>query len=396
MTPEEYQIALQNGILGTPETYGGILDQNQVGQARNNGIMNFGASLLAAGGPSTQRIGFGQALGNAILQGRSAQAQSTQAAISAALLKKQLTDKGKKDLVMTTGPDGQPVWTDANNAEGKGAFNPNSVHPVSSLQEWNAYNAMSPADQARYLQMKRAEQFKLGEVNGVQNVVTTAPGLTPSAPRVNAVPLTTVAQEAAGKAQIAGAEAGAKTTGTGMAERTLDQPRAKIALETSSASLDALANAAKEIQNNPALEKITGAQGKLPDWPGSEAADVRAQLKTLKAKTGFNSLQSMRDASKTGGALGSVSEREGEWLQNAMAALDNAQSPQAFKKQLQIIIDFADASKGRMQQGYDLTYGEHPSFTPEQTQKAPQAAIDHLKAHPELKDQFKAKYGYLP
>lgn len=27
---------------------------------------------------------------------------------------------------------------------------------------------------------------------------------------------------------------------------------------------------------------------------------------------------------------------------------------------------------------------------------APQAAIDHLKAHPELKEAFKAKYGYLP
>lgn len=29
-------------------------------------------------------------------------------------------------------------------------------------------------------------------------------------------------------------------------------------------------------------------------------------------------------------------------------------------------------------------------------QKAPQAALDYLKAHPEAKDQFKAKYGYLP
>jgi hypothetical protein len=27
---------------------------------------------------------------------------------------------------------------------------------------------------------------------------------------------------------------------------------------------------------------------------------------------------------------------------------------------------------------------------------APQSAIDHLKAHPELKDAFKIKYGYIP
>jgi hypothetical protein len=35
-----------------------------------------------------------------------------------------------------------------------------------------------------------------------------------------------------------------------------------------------------------------------------------------------------------------------------------------------------------------------PSSAPKQT--APQAAIDYLKAHPEAKEAFKAKYGYLP
>jgi hypothetical protein len=32
----------------------------------------------------------------------------------------------------------------------------------------------------------------------------------------------------------------------------------------------------------------------------------------------------------------------------------------------------------------------------ESAPKAPQSAIDHLKSHPELKSQFKEKYGYLP
>ena len=31
-----------------------------------------------------------------------------------------------------------------------------------------------------------------------------------------------------------------------------------------------------------------------------------------------------------------------------------------------------------------------------QTQTAPQAAIDYLKTHPELKNEFKTKYGYIP
>jgi hypothetical protein len=29
-------------------------------------------------------------------------------------------------------------------------------------------------------------------------------------------------------------------------------------------------------------------------------------------------------------------------------------------------------------------------------QNAPQSALDYLKKHPEVKEQFKAKYGYLP
>jgi hypothetical protein len=37
-----------------------------------------------------------------------------------------------------------------------------------------------------------------------------------------------------------------------------------------------------------------------------------------------------------------------------------------------------------------------PSPAPSSTHSAPESAINHLKAHPELKEQFKEKYGYLP
>jgi len=45
----------------------------------------------------------------------------------------------------------------------------------------------------------------------------------------------------------------------------------------------------------------------------------------------------MRAASTTGGALGQVSDREGQLLMSALGALDQGQSPQAFREQLGII-----------------------------------------------------------
>lgn len=81
---------LQNGLLGPVDTYGGILSDADAQAARNAGLMNLGASLLAASGPSTTPIGTGQAIGQAVMQGTGAQSQSIQEALNNALLKKQL------------------------------------------------------------------------------------------------------------------------------------------------------------------------------------------------------------------------------------------------------------------------------------------------------------------
>ena len=61
------------------------------------------------------------------------------------------------------------------------------------------------------------------------------------------------------------------------------------------------------------------------------------ELDTLKANIAFNELTAMREASKTGGALGQVSDREGQLLQSALGALDMTQSPKNFREQLQKI-----------------------------------------------------------
>lgn len=69
----------------------------------------------------------------------------------------------------------------------------------------------------------------------------------------------------------------------------------------------------------------TGASGSfarsvLPD--GTAGFDLAGDLKTLDANFAFDALNAMREASKTGGALGQVTERELDLLKSSVANLD--------------------------------------------------------------------------
>jgi len=71
--------------------------------------------------------------------------------------------------------------------------------------------------------------------------------------------------------------------------------------------------------------------------PGTAAFDLRSTLDTIKANIGFDKLQSMRELSPTGGALGSVSENENRLLQSVLGSVEQSQS----KDQLQFNLNRA-------------------------------------------------------
>lgn len=83
----------------------------------------------------------------------------------------------------------------------------------------------------------------------------------------------------------------------------------------------------------------TGVGSVLSALPETDARNFRAELDTLKANIAFNELTQMREASKTGGALGQVSNIELGLLQSALGALDAGQSPENIRQQLQQIKD---------------------------------------------------------
>lgn len=121
-------------------------------------------------------------------------------------------------------------------------------------------------------------------------------------------------------------------------------------------SFDRLGLAANTLLKHPGLSGVTGWQGAMPNFPGSKAADAEALLGTLKSQIGFSVLQEMRNASKTGGALGAVSDAEGKRLESNLAALDNAQSIEQFEQSLRDIVQYTEDAKDRLRQAYNLKH----------------------------------------
>ena len=68
-----------------------------------------------------------------------------------------------------------------------------------------------------------------------------------------------------------------------------------------------------------------------------EAVDFKNELTSVQANIAFDRLQQMREASKTGGALGAVSERELDLLMNAYGNINQSSSPQLLRENLMTI-----------------------------------------------------------
>lgn len=84
---------------------------------------------------------------------------------------------------------------------------------------------------------------------------------------------------------------------------------------------------------------------------GTEAKKIETMTKTLQADEAFSALQTMRDNSKTGGALGSISERELDLLMSNTRNLDPSspdfkEALQAIKAQYQRILDIEMGPEG--------------------------------------------------
>gem|GEM_PF-5039666 len=103
------------------------------------------------------------------------------------------------------------------------------------------------------------------------------------------------------------------------------------------------------------LVKAVGIRSVIPTVPGSPAADFEARNETLKAQTFLPQVSLLK-------GMGALSNTEGEKLGASIASLSTKQSPDAYRKSLQIIENTFKQTRDRLKSGTLITPGSNDEF----------------------------------
>ena len=131
------------------------------------------------------------------------------------------------------------------------------------------------------------------------------------------------------------------------------------------ATLYNLRNTVDNLSTHPALGNILGVLDQFETTDVTPATtNARASYNQLFSQTAISQLQAMRDASKTGGAVGQVTEAEWDKLSNAALAMGLKQSPEDFKIGLANYKSTLNQIEEKLRGSYKSIYGGKIDFTP--------------------------------
>lgn len=201
------------------------------------------------------------------------------------------------------------------------------------IQVWEYYNKLSPDDQKRFLETKRAQQWL--NLGGTMVNPSVAPPI--ETPGLYAKTLPPQEQPAIKGAQAEAAAAG-KTAGEARAQANVDLPKVITQSTDTKRLID-------DLVNDPGLDYLTGPKAMLGVYkiPGTAAFNAAARLDQLVGKQFLEAYQTLK-----GG--GQITEIEGEKATNAMSRMRIGVTKEEFKKAAQELKDVFDASIRRMQQ----------------------------------------------
>jgi hypothetical protein len=235
------------------------------------------------------------------------------------------------------GPDGKPLFTAAERTD------------TDLIRNFNAAKAQGFTGNIFDYERKINESRR-----------TPAPAPTPSAPVAVVDPVTGkqvyVSREDALRGRMTPAAAMESLNPKEIQKREAAYPQATSTIKGIEDKASSFTKDLTELLNHPGLSSITGiAAGRLPGIT-AEGRAAQAIYDKIVAKGGFQALQEMRDASKTGGALGAVSNQEGTQLKASFAAIDRRQEAKDVKDAIKQAIDDVERTKVRMREAYDSTY----------------------------------------
>jgi hypothetical protein len=236
-----------------------------------------------------------------------------------------------------------------------------------------------------------------------QRLRMAAAGRAPAQPRAESAPVPVV-DPATGKPILVSRERAIAEGMTpasaqeGLAPKEIQQreakyPQATSALKTFESKTDSLVIDLEKLANHPGLSGISGLiYGRTPAVT-KEARAAQALYDSIVARGGFAELQSMRAASPTGGALGNVSNQEGQYLRDAFAPINRTQDTGDLKRALSDAANVARVSKQRMRDAYDMTYDYKTGGAPP-SQARPAAGQNALSPAEQTElDQLRKRFG---
>ena len=147
----------------------------------------------------------------------------------------------------------------------------------------------------------------------------------------------------------------------------------------------------------------TGVTGQvLSNFASTDAKDLSAAISTVEAAVGFDRLQDMRDASKTGGALGAINTKELQLLSASLGSLDPLQKPETLRANLESIreryvkiIKSIEAEKYAYKQGITFKTPKQAMEFVEQFNASPQSQNANAIDPADLENAIQAKKKQL-
>jgi hypothetical protein len=153
-------------------------------------------------------------------------------------------------------------------------------------------------------------------------------------------------------------------------------PQATTALKTFDSTSDNLIKDLERLKKHPGLSNITGViAGRTPSLT-AQGREAQALYDKIIARGGFQELQSLRQSSPTGGALGNVSNQEGQSLRQAFGALDRTQDASSIRNEIDRLVENIGGAKTRVREAFDMTY-DYKNTTPRSNAATPSGGVDY-------------------